>query len=173
MKTVVNTRKILKVVWPGCSTANTMCRILDSLEEGLAPYWYPYWDSKEDEIGIRFTTKEGVLEAFPGCVVIIEDGYAVRMRKNLKDESAPTITHGKREETVARIYDPGSLEDLKALSKSGQQVLIDGGRLLVGEDMIGVAGAWIVEDLKTESVYTEHGAVSLEEIAKDFDGELV
>lgn len=109
MKTVVNTRKILKVVWPGYSTANTMCRILDSLEEGLAPYWYPYWDSKEDEIGIRFTTKEGVLEAFPGCVVIIEDGYAVRMRKNLK----------------------------------------------------------------TESVYTEHGAVSLEEIAKDFDGELV
>ena len=43
----------------------------------------------------------------------------------------------------------------------------------MGEDMIGVAGAWIVEDLKTESVYAEHGAVSLEEIAKDFDGELV
>lgn len=64
--------------------------------------------------------------------------------------------------TVAHIYDPGSLEDL-----------IDGGRVLVGEDMIDVAGAWIVEDLKTESVYTEHGAVSLEMIARDYDGELV
>lgn len=172
MKSIVKTRKILKVIWPGYSTANTMCRILDKLEEDSIMYWYPYWGSKEDEIGIRFTTKEGVLEAFPGCVVIIEDGYAVRMRKSLKDESAPTITHGKLEETVAHIYDPGSLEDLKALSRSGQHVLIDGGRILVGEDSIEVAGCWIVEDLKAESVHTEHGAVSLEKIARDYGGEL-
>lgn len=33
MKSIVKTRKILKVIWPGCSTANTMCRILDKLEE--------------------------------------------------------------------------------------------------------------------------------------------
>lgn len=39
--------------------------------------------------------------------------------------------------------------------------------------MIDVAGCWIVEDLKTESVRAEHGAVSLEEIARDYGGELV
>lgn len=74
--------------------------------------------------------------------------------------------------TVARIYDPGNVEDLIALSKCGQRVLIDGGRILVGEDMVEVAGAWVVEDLKTESVYAEHGAVSLETIARDYGGEL-
>lgn len=42
----------------------------------------------------------------------------------------------------------------------------------MGEDMVDVAGAWIVEDLKTESVHAEHGAVSLETIAKDYGGEL-
>lgn len=78
----------------------------------------------------------------------------------------------RKKRTVARIYDPGSVEDLIALSKGGQQVLIDGGRILVGEDMIEVAGAWVVEDLKTESVYTEHGAVRLETIARDYGGEL-
>lgn len=88
-----------------------------------------------------------------------------------------SATHGKREKTVARIYDPGNLEDLKDLSRNGQHVLIDGGRILVGEDMIDVAGAWVVEDLKTESLHTEslhteHGAVSLETIARDYGGEL-
>ena len=78
----------------------------------------------------------------------------------------------RKKRTVARIYDPGSVEDLIALSKGGQRVLIDGGRILVGEDMIEVAGAWVVEDLKTESVHTEHGAVSLETIARDYGGEL-
>lgn len=173
MKSIVKTIKTLELIWPGCSTANTMCRILDGLEEGLVPYWEPYWNSKRDEIGIRFASEEGVIEAFPGCVVIIEDGYAVRMRKNLKDENAPTATHGERKKPVARIYDPGILKDLKDLSRNGHHVLIDGGRILVGEDMVDVAGAWIVEDLKTESVYAEHGAVSLETIAKDFGGDLV
>lgn len=173
MKSIVKTRKTLKVIWPRYSNANTMCRILDKLEEDSIMYWYPYWDSKKDEIGIRFTTKGGVIEALPGCVVTIADGHAVRMRKNLNDENAPTTTHGKQEETVARIYDPGSLEDLIALSRSGQSVLIDGERILVGEDMVDVSGAWIVEDLKTESVRAEHGAVSLEEIARDYGGELV
>lgn len=77
----------------------------------------------------------------------------------------------RKKHTVARIYAP-VLEDLIALSKGGQRVLIDGGRILVGEDMIDVAGAWVVEDLKTESVHTEHGAVSLETIARDYGGEL-
>lgn len=172
MKSIVKTRKTLKLIWPGYSNANTMCRILDKLEEDLVPYWEPYWNRKRDEIGIRFASEERAIDTFPGCVVTIADGHAVLMRKNLKDENAPTATHGERKKPVARIYDPGNLEDLKALSRNGHQVLIDGGRILVGEDMIDVAGAWVVEDLKTESVRSEHGAVSLEEIARDYGGEL-
>ena len=171
MKSIVKTRKILKLIWPGYSNADIMCGILDRLEEDLVPYWEPYWNSKRDEIGIRFASEEAI-DAFPGCVVTIADGHEVLMRKNLKGENTPIAKHGKREETVARVYDPGSLEDLIALSRNGHQVLIDGGRILVGEDMIYVAGAWIVEDLKTESVYAEHGAVSLEDIAEDYGGEL-
>ena len=39
MKSIVKTRKTLKLIWPGYSNANTMCRILDKLEEDLVPYW--------------------------------------------------------------------------------------------------------------------------------------
>lgn len=95
----------------------------------------------------------------------------VKAVKTLEEDSI-LYWDGKREKTVARIYDPGNLGDLMALSRSGHHVLIDEGRILVGEDMISVAGAWIVEDLKTESVHTEHGAVSLETIARDYGGEL-
>lgn len=90
MKNVVKTIKTLEIIWPGYTTANTMCRILDRLEEDLISYWEPYWDGERDEIGIRFASEEGEIRACPGCVVLIEDGYAVRMRKNLKDENDPT-----------------------------------------------------------------------------------
>ena len=172
MKSIVKTVETLEIVWPSWVSAIPVCRALDRLEEDSILNWYPYWDGKKDEIGIRFTTKDGVIEAMPGTVVVFEDGYAVGERTQEGEEFDLTTTHGKREKTVARIYDPGSVEDLIALSRSGQHVLIDGGRILVGEDMIDVAGAWVIEDLKTESVHTEHGAVSLETIAKDYDGEL-
>lgn len=38
MKSIVKTRKALKVIWPGYSNANTMCRILDKLEEIARDY---------------------------------------------------------------------------------------------------------------------------------------
>ena len=77
MKNVIKTIKTLEIIWPNYSTANTMCRILDRLEDDLVSYWEPYWDYDKDEIGIRFASEEGVIEALPGCVVTIENGYAV------------------------------------------------------------------------------------------------
>lgn len=41
----------------------------------------------------------------------IEGGYAVGERTQEGEEFGLSITHGKREKTVARIYDPGRLED--------------------------------------------------------------
>lgn len=72
MKNVIKTIKTLEIIWPGYSTANTMCRILDRLEEDLISYWEPYWDGERDEIGIRFASEEGEIEARPGCVVLVE-----------------------------------------------------------------------------------------------------
>lgn len=174
MKNVVKTIKTLELIWPSYSTANTMCRILDRLEDDLISYWEPYWDGERDEIGIRFASEEGEIEARPGCVVFVEDGYAVRMRKNLKDEHDPTTRIGEKKRTVARIYDPGSLEDLRALSEGGHRVEIDAGRTVVhdGDDVVDTAGCWIVEDADTRRIHTEHGAVGLEVIAADYEGKL-
>lgn len=174
MKTIVKTIKTLEIIWPGYSTANTMCRILDRLEEDLVPYWEPYWDGERDEIGIRFASEEGEIGARPGCVVLIEDGYAVRMRKNLKDENDPTTRINEKKRTVARIYDPGILKDLRALSEGGHRIEIDEGRMFVHDrnDVVETAGCWIVEDANTRRIRTEHGAVGLEVIAADYEGEL-
>lgn len=115
-----------------------------------------------------------MIEARPGCVVLIENGYAVRMRKNLSDENAPTIRIDERKRTVARIYDPGNLKNLRALSEGGHRIEIDEGRMVVHDrdDVVETAGCWIVEDANTRRIRTEHGAVSLEVIAADYEGEL-
>lgn len=174
MKNIVKTVKTLELIWPSYSLASSMCRILDRLEEDLVPYWELYWDGEREEIGIRFASEEGVIEARPGCVVLIEDGYAVRMRKNLSDENDPITRIDERKRTVARIYDPGNLKDLRALSESGHRIEIDEGRTVVhdGVEVDEVAGCWIVEDANTRRIRTEHGAVSLEIIAADYEGEL-
>lgn len=174
MKNIVKTVKTLELIWPSYSLASSMCRILDRLEEDLVPYWELYWDGEREEIGIRFASEEGVIEARPGCVVFVEDGYAVRMRKNLSDENAPTTRINEKKRAVAYIYDPGILKDLWALSESGHWIEIDEGRTVVhdGDDVVEVAGCWIVEDANTRRIRAEHGAVSLEVIAADYEGEL-
>ena len=174
MKNVVKTVKTLELVWPSYSLASSICRILDRLEEDLVPYWELYWDGEREEIGIRFASEEGVIEARPGCVVLIEDGYAVRMRKNLSDENAPTTRIDERKRTVARIYDPGILKDLRALSESGHRVELHemGAFVHDGGDVVRVSGVWVIEDADTRRIRTEHGAVSLEVIAADYEGEL-
>jgi hypothetical protein len=174
MKNVIKTIKTLEIIWPSYSTANTMCKILDRLEDDLISYWEPYWDGERDEIGIRFASEEGEIGACPGCVVLIEDGYAVRMRKNLKDENDPTTRINEKKRAVAYIYDPGILKDLRALSEGGHRIEIDEGRMVVhdGGDMVRVSGVWVIEDANTRRIRTEHGAVSLEVIAADYEGEL-
>ena len=169
MKNIVKTIKTLELIWPGYSTANTMCKILDRLEEDLVPYWELYWNGKRDEIGIRFASEEGAIDAFPGCVVIIEGGYAVRMRKNLKDENTPTTTIGEKKRAVAYVYDPANLKDLRALSEGGHRVELKESGTFVhdGDDEILVSGGWVIEDAGTRKISVEHGAVSLEDIAEE------
>lgn len=74
---------------------------------------------------------------------------------------------------MAYVYDIGRLADLKALSESGHRVVFVDGRVLVGADSTEFAGCWVVEDVATQRLHAEHGATSLEEIAEDYDGELV
>ena len=175
MKTIVKTVKTLELVWPDYSLASSMCRILDRLEEDLVPYWELYWDSEREEIGIRFASEEGVIESRPGRVVLIEDGYAGRMRKNLKDENDPTTRINEKKRAVAYIYDPGILKDLRALSEGGHRIEIDEGRMVVrdGGDMVRVSGAWVIEDADTRRIRLEHGAVDPDDIAEELGGELV
>lgn len=175
MKNVIKTVKTLEIIWPNYSLADSMCRILDRLEDDLVSYWEPYWDYDKEVIGIRFASKDETIEAVPGCVVTIEDGYAVRMRKAVKGENSPTTRIGERKRTVAYIYDSGVIEDLRALSGSGHRVVFDEDRLLVSNkyDAVDVAGGWVVEDPVTGIVHAEHGAVDPDDIAKELGGELV
>ena len=175
MKNIIKTVKTLELVWPDYSLASSMCRILDRLEEDLVPYWELYWDGEREEIGIRFASEEGVIEARPGCVVFVENGYAVRMRKNLSDENAPTTRIDERKRTVARIYDPGILKDLRALSESGRCVELHETGTFVhdGGDVVLVSGGWVIEDADTGRVRVEHGAVDPDDIAEELGGELV
>lgn len=172
MKSIIKTIKTLELVWPGYSLASSMCRILDCLEEDLVPYWEPYWEGKRDEIGIRFASEEGEIEAVPGCVVTIEDGYAVRMRKNLKNEHTPTTRINEKKRAVAYVYDVRDLKDLRALSEGGHRVEIDEGRILVGEDRVNASGDWVIEDVDTRSIRAVLGSVTLDEIAEEFGGKL-
>lgn len=179
MKNVIKTIKTLEIIWPNYSTANTMCRILDRLEDDLVSYWEPYWDYDKDEIGIRFASEEGVIEALPGCVVTIENGYAVRMRKNLKDENTPTTRIDEKKRAVAYVYDSGDLKDLQALSESGRRVALDEDRILISYDdaMIDVTDSWIVEEPGKEGLTWFHKSsnpdVVIEDIARHYEAKLV
>ena len=179
MKNVVKTTKILEIIWPGYSLADTMCRILDRLEDDLVTYWEPYWDYDRDEIGIRFASEEGEIEARPGCVVFIEDGHAVRMRKNLKDEHDPTTRIKEKKRAVAYVYDSDDLKDLRALSEGGRRVVLDEDKVLVSFDdaMIDVSGSWIVEEPGKEGLTwfdkSSNPNVVIEDIARHYEGKLV
>lgn len=175
MKNIIKTIKTLELVWPIWAPAVSVCRTLDRLEDGLVPYWEPYWDYDKEEIGIRFASEEGVFEGRPGCVVLIEDGYAVRMRKPISKENDLTTRIDEKKRAVAYIYDPGVIKDLRALSESGHRVVFDEDRLLVSNryDMVDVAGGWVIEDPVTGIVRAEHGAVDPDDIAKELGGELV
>lgn len=175
MKNVVKTIKTLEIVWPNYSLPDSMCRILDRLEEDLISYWEPYWDYDKEKIGIRFASEEGVIEALPGCVVAIENGYAVRMRKNLKGENTPTTRIDEKKRAVAYIYDPGILKDLRALSESGRTVEIHEMGTFVHDrgDAVCVSGGWVIEDADTRRIRVEHGAVDPDDIAKELGGKLI
>ena len=175
MKNVIKTIKTLEIVWPNYSLADSMCSILDRLEDDLVSYWEPYWDYDKEKIGIRFASEGGTIEAVPGCVVLIEDGYAVRMRKNLKDENTPTTRIDEKKRAVAYIYDPGVLKDLRALSESGHPVeLHETGTFVYDRgDVVRVSGGWVIEDADTRRIRVEHGAVDLDDIAKELGGKLI
>ena len=178
MKNIVKTVKTLELIWPSYSLASSMCRILDRLEEDLVPYWELYWDGEREEIGIRFASEEGVIEARPGCVVLIEDGYAVRMRKNLKDENDPTTRINEKKRAVAYIYDSDDLKDLRALSEAGRRVVLDEDRILVSvsDSMIDVTGSWIAVESGDENItWFDKGSnpnVAIEDIARHYQGKL-
>lgn len=175
MKNIVKTIKTLELIWPIWTPAVIVCGILDRLEEGLVEYWEPYWDSGKEKIGIRFASENGAIEALSGCVVTIEDGHVVRMRKTRKGENSPTTRVDEKKRAVARVYDPGSLKDLRALSEGGHRVVFDEDKILVSNkyDVVDVSGGWVVEDPVTGIVHVEHGAVDLDDIAKELGGELV
>lgn len=175
MKTIVKTIEILEIVWPRWTPAVSVCRALDSLEEDLIRYWEPYWNGKKGEIGVRFASEVGEIEAFPGSVVIIEDGWAVKMRKPTSKEFDLTTTIGERKRTVARIYDPGVLKDLRALSEGGYPVELHEMGTFVhdGGDVVHVSGSWVVEDVDTGRLRAEHGAVDPDDIAEELGGKLV
>lgn len=178
MKNIIKTIKTLELIWPSYTTANTMCRILDRLEDDLVSYWEPYWDGERDEVGIRFASEEGEIGACPGCVVFVEGGYAVRMRKNLKDENDPTTRINEKKRAVAYIYDSGDLKDLRALSEAGRRVVLDEDRILVSfrDSMIDVTGSWIaVESGDKNLTWFEKGSnpnVAIEDIARHYQGKL-
>lgn len=175
MKNIVKTIKTLELIWPIWASAVAVCRTLDRLEEGLVPYWEPYWNGKRDEIGIRFASEEGVIDAFPGSVITIEDEYATRMRKPISNENDLTTTIGERKRAVAYVYDPANLKDLRALSESGHRVELNETGTFVHDrdDEHLVSGGWIIEDADTRKITVEHGAVSLEDIADCFGNSIV
>lgn len=179
MKNVIKTIKTLEIIWPSYSPADTVCRILDRLEDDLVSYWEPYWNSERDEIGIRFASEEGAIEALRGCVVTIENEYAVRMRKALKDENSLTTRIDEKKRAMAYIYDSGDLKDLRALSESGRRVVLDEDRVLISYDdaMIDVSNSWIVEEPDKEGLtWFYKGSnpdVTIEDIARHYEAKLV
>nr|DAD93080.1 MAG TPA: hypothetical protein [Siphoviridae sp. ctHEr2] len=174
MWSIVKNVKTLELVWPSWAAAASIYHVLSRLDEGLVQYWEPYWDDTEDDLGIRFASEsEDAIEILPGWVALFENGLAVGKRRTTAREFDPTATIDEYELTLARVYDVGSLADLKTLSENGHRVAFVDGRVLVGDDGIEFAGCWVVENIATQRLHAEHGAVSLEEIARDYGGELL
>lgn len=179
MKNIIKTIKTLEIVWPGYAPADTMCRILDRLEDDLVSYWEPYWDYDEEVIGIRFASEDEAIEAVPGCVVLIEDGYAVRMRKAVKGENSPTTRIDEKKRAVAYVYDSEDLEDLRALSEAGRRVELKDGKVRVGfyDVPVDVSNSWVVEEPGKEGLTWFHKDsnenTTIEDIARHYQAELV
>lgn len=175
MKNVIKTIKTLEIIWPDYMTAVTVCRALDRLEEDLIQYWEPFWDGENDELGIRFASETGVVEALPGDVVHFEGGFAIGKEPRPTKKYDLTTRIDEKKRTVAYVYDPGILKDLRALSESGHPIELHEMGTFVRDrgDMIRVSGGWVIEDAGTRRIRVEHGAVSLEDIAKELGGELV
>ena len=179
MKNAVKTTKTLEIVWPTWTPAELLCKALDRLEEDLVSYWEPYWDYDKEKIGIRFASEEGVIEALPGCVVTVADGYAVRMRKALNDECSVTTKINEKKRAVAYIYDPGVLKDLRALSESGRRIKLGEDRILIGYDdaWIDFTDCFVVEEPDKEGLTWFHKSsnpdVVIEDIARHYEAKLV
>lgn len=178
MKNVIKTIKTLEIVWPGWTPPELLCKALDRLEEDLVPYWEPYWDGDEEKIGIRFASEEGVIDALPGSVITVENGYAIEAHKSRDDMHSLTTNINEKKRAVAYIYDSEDLEDLKALSESGRRVTLDEDRVLVSYDdaMIDVTGSWITVESGDENLtWFDKGSnpdVTIEDIARHYKGKL-
>lgn len=179
MKNAIKTVKTLEIVWPFYTPAQTVCSTLDRLQDDLVSYWEPYWDYKEEKIGIRFASEDGVIEALPGSVVTIEDEYATKMRKTVKGENSLTTKINEKKRAVAYVYDSEDLKDLRALSEGGRRVVLDEDRVLISYDdaMIDVSDSWIVEEPDKEGLtWFYKGSnpnVAVEDIARHYEAKLV
>lgn len=175
MKNVIKTIKTLEIIWPGWTPPELLCKALDRLEEDLVPYWEPYWDGDEEKIGIRFASEEGVIDALPGSVITVENGYAIEAHKYRDDMHSLTTRIDEKKRAVAYIYDPGVLKDLRALSESGHPVELHETGTFVHDrgDVVRVSGGWVIEDADTRRIRVEHGAVDPDDIAKELGGKLI
>lgn len=179
MKNAIKTVKTLEIIWPTWTPAESLCATLDRLDEELVSYWEPYWDYKEEKIGIRFASEDGVIDALPGSVITIEDEYAVKMRKTESSECSLTTNINEKKRAVAYVYDSADLKDLRALSESGRRVTLDEDRILIGYDdaMIDVTNSWIVEEPGKEGLtWFDKGSnpnVAIEDIARHYEAKLV
>lgn len=179
MKNVIKTIKTLEIIWPTWTPPELVCKALDRLEEDLVPYWEPYWDYKEEKIGIRFASEDGVIEALPGSVVDIEDGKAVKMRKTDRVEHSLTTNISEKKRAVAYVYDSGDLKDLRALSEGGRRVTLDEDRILIGyeDTTLDVTDCFVVEEPDKEGLTWFHKSsnpdVVIEDIARHYEAKLV
>lgn len=179
MKNVIETIKTLEIIWPGWTPPELLCKALDRLEEDLVPYWEPYWDGDEEKIGIRFASEEGVIDALPGSVITVENGYAIEAHKSRDDMHSLTTNINEKKRAVADVYDSGDLKDLRALSESGRRVALDEDRILISYDdaMIDVTDSWIIEEPGKEGLTWFHKSsnpdVVIEDIARHYEAKLV
>lgn len=178
MKNVIKTVKTLEIVWPIWAPAVSVCRTLDRLE-GSITYWEPYWNVEKDEIGIRFAAKDRAIEALPGSVITIEDGYAVRMRKPTSKENDLTTRTDEKKRAMAYIYDSGDLKDLRALSETGRRVELKEGKVRVGfcDVPVDVTNSFVVEEPGKEGLTWFHKDsnknTTIEDIARHYQAKLV
>jgi hypothetical protein len=179
MKNAVKTIKTLEIIWPGWTPPELLCKALDRLEEDLVPYWEPYWDGDEEKIGIRFASEEGVIDALPGSVITVENGYAIEAHKSRDDMRSLTTNINEKKRAVAYIYDSGDLEDLKALSETGRRIELKEGRVRVGfcDVPVDVTNSFVVEEPGKEGLTWFHKDsnenTTVEDIARHYEAKLV